>query len=79
MNFAMPSITPAVKWLLIVNIGVFLVHDILLAGSRSIGGGDLYTTVLDVFAIGPAQWKGWFPLVPVLGADAASAPHSLSY
>lgn len=65
MNFAMPSMTPVVKWLLVVNIGVFLVHDIFLAGSRSVGGGDLHTLVLDVFAIGPAQWKGWFPLVPV--------------
>ena len=53
------------KWLVIGNVAIFLLTEILFAGSRSIGGGGIFTTLTDAFALSPGQWKGWFPFVPL--------------
>jgi membrane associated rhomboid family serine protease len=36
----LPALTPVVKWLLILNIGIFLLDYVILAPSKGIGGDD---------------------------------------
>ena len=60
MQFAMPSITPAVKLLLILTVGVFLFQEVVL-GFRP----GLIPDFIDWLAISPNRWKAWFPFVPV--------------
>ena len=63
MQFAMPTLTPVVKLLLIANGVVFLLTDVLLKGSSSWDGA--YHRVMDVFSITPERWVDWFPFVPL--------------
>jgi len=56
-----PRITPVVKWLLIVNVSVFLAQFATFL-MTSAGG---YTAVLHHLALAPQSWIEGFPLVPV--------------
>ena len=60
MSFALPSMTPVVKRICIINLVVFGVQ--LLLG---FGGGAARELFTSAFAISPALWKEWFPLLPV--------------
>src|SRR5688572_23067059 len=59
--YGMPSMTPAVKFLLIANIAVFVLHFVLLEGWFP----RAFDFVIDAFALNPAQWQAWFPLLPL--------------
>ena len=61
LHFAMPTLTPVVKWLLIANVGIFLIHHGLFYQTFD----SLFRFVHDAFALVPELWKSWFPFVPV--------------
>ncbi len=61
VHFAMPTLTPVVKWLLIANVAVFLVQFLVLEGTFP----RAYAGTRDAFALAPALWQSWFPFVPV--------------
>lgn len=55
MNFGLPPFRGAVKWLIIVNLGVFLVHSLMLASSP-----QLFSDLTAWFGLTPALVaKGW--------------------
>jgi membrane associated rhomboid family serine protease len=60
MHFAMPSMTRAVKLLLILNVAAFVLTDVLLGFWEGAG-----MHLVQLFALVPAAWTGWFPFVPV--------------
>lgn len=62
MSLAMPSMTRAVKLLLILNVGVFVLTDVLLGFDKS---GAARMRVMELFALVPDAWTGWFPFVPL--------------
>ncbi len=64
MHFAMPTITPVVKMLLIANIAVFLVM-LIFVYSPTQGGGTIFGGINRYVGLSPAVWKSWFPFVPV--------------
>src|SRR5689334_22809434 len=57
MQLAYPALTPAVKWLLIVNVALFLVCFLLPA--------ETYERVLHWLAFDPRAWREQAPLVPL--------------
>lgn len=57
MGLAVPTMTPAVKVLVIANAVVYLLLYL-------VDGTNLHLRTLDLFALSPAVWKAWFPLVP---------------
>jgi membrane associated rhomboid family serine protease len=61
MQFAMPSMTPVVKRLIVVNVALFLI-GVLLNFEQTRG---VWEGVVEIGALDPAKWKDWFPLVPV--------------
>jgi membrane associated rhomboid family serine protease len=62
MGLAVPSLTPAVKLLLIANGVVFLFFFLVL---DSIKQPNVEMQAIQLFALSPERWKAWFPLVPV--------------
>jgi membrane associated rhomboid family serine protease len=61
VSFALPALTPVVKALLIAEVAVFLVQFVLLEGWFPRASAFLYAA----FALGPAQWAEFFPLLPL--------------
>jgi len=59
MGLAVPSMTPAVKVLVIANVAIYLV--LWLMGEET----ETYRRTLDIFALSPGVWKDWFPFVPL--------------
>jgi membrane associated rhomboid family serine protease len=57
MSLAMPSMTPAVKLLLILNVAAFVATDLFLNP-----GGMVW--VERYLALNPSVWSEWFPFVP---------------
>jgi membrane associated rhomboid family serine protease len=60
MGLAMPTLTPAVKLVLIVNVAVFIFFSPLLGFWPG-----LQLRALELLALSPELWKAWFPLVPL--------------
>lgn len=61
MQFAMPTLTPVVKKLIIANVALFVLIFLLpiLLSNAAV------SWVLNVFGLQPGLWKAWFPLLPV--------------
>lgn len=57
--FAAPVLTPVVKRILLVTVGIFLVQALLLDGKRA---GAFFE---EAFALVPSTWRDGFPLVPL--------------
>ena len=59
MHFAMPSLTPVVKRLLILHFGIFFFFYFWWLASEG-----TYLHVSRALSVGPELWKAWFPFVP---------------
>ena len=64
-HFAMPSMTPVVKALIIANVGVSLVLWLFFSQGMSIGDGGYLRPIQETLAISPDAWRDWFPLLPL--------------
>jgi membrane associated rhomboid family serine protease len=61
MGLAVPTLTPAVRALLIANVGLFLLLTLVLAPSSP----RAFERTLELGALSPQVWKDWFPFVPL--------------
>jgi len=61
VSFGLPSLTPAVKALLIANIAVFVVQWVVCYSWFQ----GAFEFIGDAFALNPLQWSQGFPLVPL--------------
>jgi len=60
VQLAMPPLTPVVKLLILINVGVFLASFLMVKVSPA-----AWITFRDLFGMTPTLWKAWFPLEPV--------------
>lgn len=60
-SFGMPTLTRAVRALLIANIALFVLQWVVLEGWFQ----PAFGFVQDAFALNPVQWRDHFPLVPL--------------
>ncbi len=58
---ALPTWTPAVKALILVNGGIYLAALLL----HLTPGAPILRFLIDVFGLDPRAWSDWFPFVPV--------------
>jgi len=65
MQFAMPRITPMVKRILLANVAVFLIFNMILFQPTAVDGGAAFSFLQRTFALAPALWLDWFPLLPL--------------
>jgi len=61
LYFGMPPLTPVVKLLLVLNIGMFVLQYVVL----DVWFPRTLEFLGDAFALSPLQWRDGFPLVPV--------------
>lgn len=72
MQLAMPRLTPVVKKLLILNVGIFLATFLLWLVAP---GATAW--IFSTFGLRPEQWASWFPFLPLWQLLTAGFLHSV--
>lgn len=72
LQFALPPLTPVVQRLILANIAVFFA--LFVVGLASL---PLRAKAVELLAVDPAAWRGWFPFVPLWQLVTYGFVHSL--
>ncbi|MBK7876568.1 MAG: rhomboid family intramembrane serine protease [Planctomycetes bacterium] len=65
VQFGLPRLTPAVKALMLVNVGLFLVSFLVYFFGRVAEQGDLWGRVFGHLFLDPQDWRAFFAGLPV--------------
>lgn len=65
MQFGLPRLTPAVKALMLANVGLFLVSFLVYFFGRVSDHGDLWGRVFGHLRLDPEDWRTFFAGLPV--------------
>lgn len=75
MGFALPRVTPVVRWLMIANLAVWGLETLLYFTSESALAG-----MLDLLGLTPGWWANlWFPVWQVVSYGFLHAPRELGH
>jgi membrane associated rhomboid family serine protease len=64
-QLALPRLTPMVRWLLFVNVGVFLINFVAYLLADTLFDSHTYQAVLRQLELDPVAWASHFPFVPI--------------